>query len=167
MKKLLLLAVLVTVFMSCEKDDDITPTQQPESTTEVVETWQMYRDENLESVIDQWTGTEWTYVDQWFSTLRDDSDIILEFKVDGTFLDRYADVVAANGTWGKLADGRYYMDYSTEDIQTNDQLAGRRFITLHCDNTYSLEIEDNDRAIYYYKIMDQTECGELITYNVD
>lgn len=116
-------------------------------------------------MIDEWTGTEWTTVDQWFQNTREDSQIILEFKADGTFVDRYADVAFANGIWGELEDGRYYFDY-IQDQNINEQLTQRRFITFYCDNTHSMAIEGNDRAVYYYKIIGTTECSELINYNV-
>lgn len=166
MKELLCILVLAFVFTNCEKED-VNEVQQEAAPTEVVETWQMYRDENLESVIDQWTGTEWTYIDQWFRNIREDSQIILEFRADGTFIDRYADVETANGTWVAIEKGSYYFDYIQEDGNINDALTQRRYITIHCDNTYSLEIEGNDRRVEYYKIMDTQECGDLITYNVD
>ena len=94
MKKLVLLIVLTFVFTSCEENETI----EVEPAKAIGE-WQMYRNENLESIIDQWTGTEWTYVDKWFRTIRNNSQIILEFKEDGTFIDFYADVPVANGTW--------------------------------------------------------------------
>ncbi|WP_339626998.1 hypothetical protein [uncultured Winogradskyella sp.] len=52
MKNLLLLAVLAFTFLSCEKDDN----NEPETATieaKVLGEWQMYRDENLESIINQ------------------------------------------------------------------------------------------------------------------
>jgi hypothetical protein len=165
MKNLLLILLLAFSFTSCEKDDSIEP--QKAETAKVIGTWELYIDERLESVIDQWTGTEFTYKDEWYQNVRDDSGIILEFKSDGTFLDKYVDVVTANGTWGKLTDGRYYFDYNQESTNGNDALTQKRFLTVHCDNTYSLEIDGNDRAIDYYRITGSTECGDLITYNVE
>ncbi|WP_034058495.1 hypothetical protein [Lacinutrix jangbogonensis] len=171
MKKLLCIAVLAMAFMNCEKDDD-NQEQQVVQQEEIVPakllgTWEMYRDENLESIIDEWTGTEWTYVDQWFQNTREDSGIILEFREDGTFISRYVDVEVANGVWTALDDGRYYFEYLQEDGSINDALTERRYVTIHCDNTYSIGIEGNDRRIEYYRIMDTLECGDLITYNVE
>ena len=166
MKKLLLLTVLAIAFISCDKEE-LNEIQEPTVEARVVGTWQMYRDENLESIIDEWTGTEWTYVDQWFQNTREDSEIILEFRADGTFLDRYADVEVANGVWGLLSDGRYYFDYIQDGDNSNEALTQRRYITVYCDNTYALDIEGNDRRVEYYKIIDTVECGELITYNVE
>ena len=154
-------------FSSCSTNDD-SITETPPQTVElkeVVGEWQMYRDENLESVIDEWTGTEWTTVDQWFANVREDSEIILEFREDGTFVDRYADVETANGVWEVIEEGRYSFNY-IQNENINEVLTQRRYITVHCDNTYSLEIEGNNRAIYYYKKIDETECGDLIEYNV-
>ena len=164
MKNLLLLAVLTLTFMSCDKDDinDVPPVTIE---AKVLGEWQLYRDENLESIIDEWTGSEWTYIDQWFQNTRENSEIILEFNDDGTFIDRYADVPVASGIWGELEDGRYYFDYDQEG-NTNDQLTQRRYITFYCDNTYSIEIEGNARAVYYYRIIGTTECSEDIIYNV-
>lgn len=165
MKNLVVLALLAMAFISCESDDaDVI---QETEIAQVIGNWELYRDENLESIIDQWTGTEWTYVDQWFQNTRDDSQIILEFKEDGTFLDKYADVEVANGVWGELADGRYYFDYIQEGANSNSQLTQRRYITIHCDNTYSIEIEGNNRSVYYYRIIDSIECFELINYHVN
>lgn len=161
MKKILLLAALTLSFMSCEQNELIEA--QPE---QILGESQMYRNENLESIIDQWTGTNWTTIDKWFKTIRNDSQIILEFNEDGTFNDRYADVVVAKGVWKKVDENNYYYDYIQESNNINDQLVQRRFITFYCDNTYSVKIEGNDRAIYYYKKTGVTECGELIEYKV-
>ena len=162
MKKLLCIAVLIFAFTSCEQDDDVNTAQQV-APAKVLGTWELYRDENLESVIDEWTGTEWTTVDQWFQNTREDSQIILEFKADGTFVDRYADVETANGIWKEMEDGRFYFDYNNP---SDNQLL-RTFITIHCDNTYSLVRDGDNRRIEYYRIIDTIECGDLITYNVE
>ena len=114
MKKLLLLFILTLTFVSCEKGE-LNEEKLDNVSTKVIGEWELYRDENLESLIDEWTGTEWTYIDQWFQNTRDNSEIILEFKEDGTFVDRYANVPIANGVWGKLEDGRYYFDYVQEE----------------------------------------------------
>ncbi|WP_299886761.1 hypothetical protein [uncultured Lacinutrix sp.] len=167
MKKLLLCVLLALSFTSCEKEElNETQPQQELEKAKVIGEWEMYRDENLESMIDQWTGTEWTTVDVWFQNTREDSQIILEFKADGTFVDRYADVEVANGVWEKLNDGRYAVNYIQDD-NVNDALTQTRYITIYCDNTYSIEIEGNDRAVYYYRIIDTIECSDLINYNVE
>ena len=78
MKSFLLKSVLVLVlisFTSCSSDDDTTDNSA--EVNQVVGEWQMYRTENLEAVIDQWTGTEWTYVDQWFKNVWEDSEILI------------------------------------------------------------------------------------------
>lgn len=165
MKKLALVLVLAVSFMSCEKDE-YNETEQETLEAKVLGTWELYRDENLESIIDQWTGTEWTYVDQWFQNTREDSGIILEFRDDNTFRSLYVDVETASGTWALLEDGSFYFDYIQEDT-INDALTQRRYLTMHCDNTYSITIEGNDRSVYYYRIIGTTECSELITYNVE
>lgn len=165
MKKLALVLVLAVSFMSCEKDE-YNETEQETLEAKVLGTWELYRDENLESIIDQWTGTEWTYVDQWFQNTREDSGIILEFRDDNTFSSLYVDVEIASGTWALLEDGSFYFDYIQEDT-INDALTQRRYLTMHCDNTYSITIEGNDRSVYYYRIIGTTECSELITYNVE
>ncbi|MFK7834527.1 MAG: hypothetical protein AB8B52_14740 [Winogradskyella sp.] len=162
---LIIVALVALSFTNCEKDD--LDQQQPEAEAKaVVGTWQLYKDEQLESIIDEWTGTEWTYVDQWFQNTREDSVIILDFNDDGTFVDRYADVVTAAGTWGVLDDGRYYFDFNQDNIDTNENFAGRRYITVHCENTFSQVTEGNDRSINYYKKMDTTECADQINYMV-
>lgn len=166
MKKLIVLLVLALSFTSCEKDE-LNDAELNLAETKVLGTWEMYRDENLESIIDEWTGTEWTTKDQWFQNTREDSDIILEFKADNTFVDRYADAEVANGTWGLLDDGRFYFDYIQNSGIKNEQLTQRRYITIYCDNTYSIEIENNDRAVYYYRKMNTTECSDLIEYNAE
>ena len=162
MKKLFLLAVLTLTFLSCEKDE-LNVTTKAEA--KVIGEWELYRDESLVEMIDEWTGTEWTTVDQWFQNTREDSQIILEFKEDGTFIDRYADVAVANGVWGVLEDGRYYFDY-IQDESINEQLNQRRHISFYCDNSYSIDIEGNDRAVFYYRMIGTTECSALINYNV-
>ncbi len=165
MKKLIVVLVVAFSFMSCEKDES-GQSEQEALEAKVIGTWEMYRDEILESIIDQWTGTEWTYVDQWFQNTREDSGIILEFREDKTFSDLYVDVEVASGTWGLLDDGRFYFDYIQDDT-INDALTQRRYLTLHCDNTYSIEIEGNESAIYYYRTIGTTECSQLINYNVE
>ncbi len=165
MRNVLLLAILALTFMSCEKDE-LNETPPAAVSAQVLGEWELYRDENLESIIDQWTGTEWTYIDQWFQNTREDSQIILEFKDDGTFIGRYADVPTSNGVWGELGDDRYYFDYIQED-NINEQLIQRRYITFYCDNTYSIDIEGNDRAVYYYRVIGTTECSDLINYKVN
>ena len=84
MRKLLLLAVLTFTFISCEKNDVV------DIPDKVLGEWQMYRNENLESVLDQWTGTEWTRKDEWFKTIRNDSEIIFGGDLTPTY-------VGANG----------------------------------------------------------------------
>ncbi len=165
MKKLTLILALALSFVSCEKDESA-PIEQDTLEQKVIGTWEMYRDETKESIIDEWTGTEWTTVDQWFQNTREDSDIILEFNDDNTFRDLYATVEVANGTWGLTNDGRIYFDYIQND-NINENLLGRRYLSLHCDNTYSIEVEDNDRAIYYYRKIGTTECADLINYKVE
>lgn len=165
MKKLVLALALALSFVSCQKDEN-TPTEQEILEAKVLGTWEMYRDEHKESVIDQWTGTEWTYVDQWFQTTREDSGIILEFSEDNTFKDLYVDVEVANGTWGLTNDGRIYFDY-IQGENINENLTQRRYLTLHCDNTYSIEVEGNDRAVYYYRKIGTVECSDVINYNVE
>ena len=51
MKKLLLLAVFTLSFISCEQNETL-----EQELPKVLGEWQMYSDEKLESVIDQWTG---------------------------------------------------------------------------------------------------------------
>ncbi|EDP69645.1 hypothetical protein FBALC1_05653 [Flavobacteriales bacterium ALC-1] len=165
MKRLTLVLALALSFVSCEKDES-NLTEQDTLGQKVLGTWEMYRDENLVSTLDEWTGTEWTTIDQWFQNTREDSDIILEFNSDNTFKNLYATVEVANGTWGLTNDGRVFFDYIQNDI-VNENLLGRRYLSLHCDNTYSIEVEGNDRAVYYYRKIGTTECSELINYNVD
>jgi len=165
MKNLLLLALLAISFTSCEKDSIDEPEQ--EVAAAVLGEWQLYRDENLESVIDKWTGTDWTYVDKWFQNTREDSIIILEFRADGTFVNRYGDVETASGIWELSDDGAYFLNYDEDDISKNKAFAGKRVLSIFCDNTFSVKIEGNDRAIDYYKLIGTTECSELIEYNVE
>jgi hypothetical protein len=172
MKKIIFICLTVlsmNAIISCEKEALIESPQEVVA-AKILGEWHMYRDENLESIIDQWTGTEWTYVDKWFQNTREDSQIIREFKIDGTFIDRYADVEVSHGTWGSIDEKTYYFDYIIEgntNQDTIDLLTPRRSVTVYCDNTYSVEIEGNDRTIAYYKIIDSTECSEFINYNVD
>ncbi len=166
MKKLIVLLVLTLSFASCEKEE-LNNTEENLIEAKVLGTWELYRDENLESVIDEWTGTECTTKDEWYQNTRENSQIILEFKSDNTFVDRYADVEVANGSWGLLDDGRFYFDYIQNEAPINNKLTQRRYITIHCDNTHSVEIQDNKRAVYYYRKMGTTECSDLIEYHVE
>ncbi len=165
MRNICLLAVLTIICLSCEKDE-VTEPIATNLTAKVLGEWEMYRDENLESIIDEWTGTEWTTKDQWFRNIREDSRIILEFKDDGTFVDRYADVPVANGVWGALTDNSFYFDYVADETNPNAELSERRYITFYCDNTYSVEIDKNEKAIYYYRVIGSIECSDEINYNV-
>jgi hypothetical protein len=133
---------------------------------QVIGEWEMYRDENLETVIDQWTGTDWTTKDDWFANIRQDSQIILSFNPDGTFQDKYASVSFANGVWKKINEKRYYFDYVQEAGSINENLIQRRYINFYCDNTFSVEVEGNLRRIEYYRKMNTNECSDLIVYNV-
>ena len=160
MKKLLLLAVFTLSFISCEQNETL-----EQELPKVLGEWQMYSDEKLESVIDQWTGTEWTYVDKWFQNIRENSEIILEFKEDGTFISRYADVTTGNGLWRKIDNNLYSFDYIVEEGNANNPDSLTNYITFYCDNTYSVSVDGDDTAIYYYKTIGATECSELITYN--
>ena len=176
MKKLILLSVVAFAMMSCEKTE-VEPTKSVETEESVnlsdakfLGEWEMYRDDRLESVIDKWTGTEWTYKDQWFSNKRADSRIFKNFKEDGTFIELYATVETAKGTWGVQADGRYYFDYTiAEDASEKDKewQKERRYITVHCDNTYSIEVPGEKMTIEYYRTTGTEECNDQISYNVD
>lgn len=147
-------------FTSCDKDN------QEEEAAAIVAEWQLYRSENLESIIDEWTGTEWTYVDKWFASNWADSGSILGFNSDGTFDEYYEDVPVFKGTWETKEDGIYYFTYTVEDGGVNEQLLGRRVLTKLCDNTISIEKEGNDRSIDYYRQRATIECSDLITYKV-
>ncbi len=148
--------------VSCENEE----VQEELVSTKLIGEWQMYRNEDLEAIIDQFTGTEWTTKDKWFRTIRNDSQIIIEFKADGTFVTRYASVETGNGVWGELEDGRYYFEHAAGVNNERDGLHLKRYITFYCDNTYSVEIGENKRAISYYKIIGTTECAADITYKV-
>ena len=152
-------------FMSCNNDDDTA--DSPEEVNQVIGDWQMYRSENLESTLDEWTGTEWTYVDQWYKNVWDDSEILITFNADGTFTEFYATVETAYGTWEKIEDGRYLYYYTIDADNTNDAFVGTRFITVYCDNTYSVTKDNDDRSISYYRTRSTTECSSMITYNVE
>ena len=94
------------------------------------------------------------------------SEIILEFKEDGTFINRYADVTTGNGLWRKIDNNLYSFDYIVEDGNANNPDSLTNYITFYCDNTYSVSVDGDDTAIYYYKTIGAAECSELITYNV-
>ena len=133
----------------------------------IVGMWQFYRAETLEMMIDQWTGSAWTYVQEWYQNTWVDSEMFLVFFEDGTFVDYYADVPVNNGVWGVLEDGTYYFDYVFETTNTNEYLEGRRFINLACDNSYSITFENNADRIEYYKTPNTTECTILLNYMVE
>jgi hypothetical protein len=165
MKKLLFVLAISISFISCEQNETY-ELEQPEA-AKVLGEWQLYRSEKLESVIDQWTGTDWTYVDKWFKNITQNSSIIYEFKEDGTFLDKYADVTVAQGTWLKIDDKNYSFEYSEESKNKNSKLSEKSYITFYCDNTYSIKNEGNAKSIFYYKTLNETECSESITYYVN
>ena len=134
----------------------------------IVGMWKLYRAETLEMMIDEWTGSGWTYIQEWYqNTWGDDSEMFSTFFEDGTFVDYYADVPVANGVWGVLEDGTYYFDYVFETSNTNEYLEGRRFINLACDNSYSITFENNEDRIEYYKTPNTTECTILLNYMVE
>ena len=162
MRKLAFVILITISFMSCEKNETLGV--QPEN-AKVLGEWQLYRSEKLEYVIDQWTGTSWTHIDKWFKNIRQDSPIIHEFKEDGTFLDKYAAVVVAKGTWQKIDDNTYSFQYSEESKTTNTNLPEKNYVTFYCDNTYAIKYENNT-SVDYYKILNDTECAESITYYV-
>jgi hypothetical protein len=161
MKNLFWIFLLYLAVISCENNP-----QEKIAADKVVGEWQVYRNENLETIIDQFTGTEWTTVDKWFRTIRKDSQIIIEFKADGTFANRYAEVETGNGVWGALEDGRYYFDHAADVNNVRDGRDKRKYITFYCDNTYSVQAEGDERSISYYKIIGTTECSDAIEYNV-
>ena len=165
MKKLIGLFVIATAFFSCDKNDKTEI--QPEVVAKIIGHSELYRDENLESVIDQWTGTEWTYINQWFQNTREDSRINLEFKADGTFIDRYAEVEIASGVWVKIDNTHFYFDYNIPVNNTNEFFTHRYFITVYCDNTYSIKAEGNENTINYYRKLSTTECSDVIEYKAN
>lgn len=164
MKKITFLLFLTISFISCEENETIDI--EPE-TVKVIGEWQLYRSEKLESIIDQWTGTEWTYVDKWFKTVRQDSPIILEFKEDGTFLERYADVVVAEGTWLKINTNSYSFEYAEASKIANSNLPEKCNVTFYCENTFSFKNEGDHKSVFYYKTLNDIECASSITYYVN
>jgi len=165
MKKIVFVLAFIISFISCEQKE-IIDSEQPQL-EKVLGGWELYRTENLESVIDQWTGTAWTYKNQWFSSTSINSAIILEFKDDGTFLDRYANVVSAKGIWAKIDENNFYFDYIQDTSTTNDALTQRRYVTFYCDNTFSITIEGDEKSINYYQQIGSLACSNLITYKVN
>lgn len=134
----------------------------------IIGMWKLYRAETLEMMLDQWTGSAWTYTQEWYPiTWGDDSEMYVVFFEDGTFEDYYADVPLANGVWGVLEDGTYYFDYVLDSLNTNEYHEGRRFIDLACDNSYSITFENNEERIEYYKTPNTTECTNLLNYNAE
>lgn len=165
MRTIVLLAIIAFSFTGCNANTDNSDNQ--EVVTAVVGTWELYRDETLETVIDEWNGTEWTTVDTWFQNTRDNSRIILEFREDGTFVERYADVEFANGVWGFIDNGTYYFEYHLDTDNATAALEGRRTISMYCSNTYAIEIEGINSVIYYYRLIGTSECADVIDYNVE
>jgi hypothetical protein len=161
MKKILLLTLFTVSFFSCTENEilETLPAQ-------ILGEWEMYRNEKQESVIDQWTETEWTYKNQWFKTIRNSSKIILAFNEDGTFENRYADVVIANGTWEKIAENQYSFVYTQDAATKNDAFKETRFVTFYCDKTYSVTTEGDTNTINYFQQMGTTACSSLIKYKV-
>ncbi|MGA1227491.1 MAG: hypothetical protein ACO3VF_09735 [Tamlana sp.] len=88
------------------------------------------------------------------------------FNDDGTFVDRYADVEVAYGTWFKIEDGRYYFEYNNKFPSLNEAFLLRRILNIFCGNTFSIAYEGDDKRIDYYRKINTTECSKLIVYKV-
>lgn len=176
MKKLILNAVLVlslVSIVSCSPDNDqdltveqIQQIQQQINASKIAGELQLYRQENLVPMIDQWTGTEWTYVDTWMKTSWNDSEVLMVFNVDGTFTERYAETPTFSGTWEIVEEGKYTFTYDIDDNNTNEALMGIKYLNILCDNTFSVTTENNDIQITYYRVRDTLECSDAINYNV-
>lgn len=72
---ILILTSMVCTFSCVRHEDDI-----HKETNEVLGDWQLYKSEKLESIVDQWTGTEWIYVDKWFANNWEDGANIIKFQ---------------------------------------------------------------------------------------
>ncbi|MFC6268066.1 hypothetical protein [Frigoriflavimonas asaccharolytica] len=168
MKKVFLLLLAAITIISCRTEDSIAEpeVQQVEAAAKVIGEWQNYRDEKEETVLDQWTGSAWTTKQEWYKTLRPNSQIILEFAADGTFKDKYGTVVTSTGVWAKLANGSYTFNY-VQGANPNPALNGTRIMKFYCDNTYSVKVEGNEKSILYYKKIAETECGATVPYKVN
>lgn len=163
MKKIISILTFVLLLTSCDKEEAYVPLNNKE----IVGEWELYRWETLESMIDQWTGTEFTFTDVWFKNVVTNPQNFYTFYEDNTFEEFYATVKVFNGTWGKLEDGRYYYDYEIPENNTNTYLQKRRYLFLYCDNTTSVIAEDEPRRVDYLKIKSTNECENLIDYKVD
>ncbi|MFT4575357.1 MAG: hypothetical protein ACI9SI_000261 [Polaribacter sp.] len=148
-----LLFLLIFNLISCSTNDDT------EEVTIILGEWQLYKTEKLESIIGQFTQ-----VDKWFSANHQNSKIFIEFYVDGTFQEFYADVQVFKGTWGKVND-EYHFDYFNDS--NNIHLEKRRYVQIFCNNTYSIKKDGDDRAIDYYRKKGTSECTDKITYKVN
>lgn len=166
MEQSLLSPALVISFLSCEKEK-LNTVKQETATAEVIGIWKLYRHENRKSVINQWTEIKWTTNDEWFQNTKQDSEISIEFKENGTFRELNFDVETAVGVWGIRENGSYYFDYIIGDGNTNKQLTKRHYINIHYDNTFSVEVEGDDRNISHYKKIESTIYSELTTHNMN
>lgn len=156
-----MLTFLTFSFISCEKSQLVT--EQP---AKVIGEWEMYTNEKLESTLDQWTGTEWTLIDKWFKFVRANPVMVLEFKEDGTFEDRYAGIITGRGLWKKTDNNHYSFEYIQDPNKINSRVQQKRHITFYCDTTYSVQVEEDHSAIYYYKEIGNTECSQSVPYKV-
>ncbi len=144
--------ILFSLFCStsCDPEPEI---------NEIVGEWELYRNEVLEEVLVEWDvdNETWITADQWFQNTFD-WQVFLTFEEDGTFETFYADVPTGGGTWEKLDDTSYHLEYAD----------GRKFdITLWCENSHAQQEEGNDRRIEYYRKRNTTECTDLIDYYVE
>lgn len=166
MKNLLVVLVCIATLTSCEKNnlnDDQDNTVEPK----IIGTWEVYRSENLETQIDQWTGTEWTTIEVWYNTTSPNStSITLEFKDDGTFTSFYAGVEDSNGTWETISDQAFSYQHIQGEV-SNDALQQARNVIFYCDNTFTVKAQGNERNITYMRAVATEECADSITYNVD
>ena len=87
-------------------------------TLKLVGTWELYRTEALESIIDEWTGTEWTTKDKWFTNNPTDAGIHRTFKNDGTLEAKYVDVVFNSGKWTRIEENKFMIAFDAKKSGT-------------------------------------------------
>lgn len=143
---MILLCLFASIY-SCSKESTFIP--EPEiSTNKLIGKWEMYRIEVLETIIDEWTGTEWTTKDMWFTYKRTDACIIMDFKENGTVDAKYVDVLFNSGRWVRIEENRFRIAFDpTNSLTAESDNERKSTATFYCDNTISIISESNPKNI--------------------
>ena len=167
MKYLFLFALLVSSYIGCDADENDEADKYDEEIAPIIGTWELYLEEHLKTSTGVQTGMKSATVNRWYQSTGNDSKISLEFKDNGTFIERHANMDVADGFWGITDEGTYYFEYILKEENKVAVQKGRRLLSMYCPNTSAIENEKNNRAIFYYRLIGTSECADVIDYHVD